>query len=102
MEEQVEQVRAAYAQAGVKATVESFFSDMQNKPADCYMIIARALAHPPSPRCATIAGRQSILILLAIATNDHQTANAEGMVTGCGSRRGARAEIHRRHAGYRC
>ena len=79
-EEQVEEVRKAYADAGVKATVESFFNDMQTRLADCHMIIARAGASTVTE--LAIAGRPSILIPLAIATNDHQTANAEGMVTG--------------------
>jgi UDP-N-acetylglucosamine--N-acetylmuramyl-(pentapeptide) pyrophosphoryl-undecaprenol N-acetylglucosamine transferase len=79
-EEQVEQVRAAYREANVKATVEPFFSDMQVKLAECHMIIARSGASTVTE--LAIAGRPSILIPLAIATNDHQTANAEGMVTG--------------------
>jgi UDP-N-acetylglucosamine--N-acetylmuramyl-(pentapeptide) pyrophosphoryl-undecaprenol N-acetylglucosamine transferase len=44
------------------------------------MIIARSGASTVTE--LAIAGRPSILIPLAIATNDHQTANAEGMVTG--------------------
>jgi UDP-N-acetylglucosamine--N-acetylmuramyl-(pentapeptide) pyrophosphoryl-undecaprenol N-acetylglucosamine transferase len=79
-EEQVDQVRAAYAEAGVKATVESFFTDMQTRLAECHMIVARAGASTVTE--LAIAGRPSILIPLAIATNDHQTANAEGMVAG--------------------
>ncbi len=79
-EEQLDAVRRAYADAGVNATVESFFTDMQNRLAACHMIVARAGASTVTE--LAIAGRPSILIPLAIATNDHQTANAEGMVTG--------------------
>lgn len=79
-EEQLEAVRAAYRDAGVKAVVESFFSDMQDRLAAAHLIIARSGASTVTE--LAIAGRPSILIPLAIATNDHQTANAEGMVTG--------------------
>lgn len=79
-EEQVDQVRAAYRDAGVRAVVESFFSDMQDRLAAAHLVIARAGASTVTE--LAIAGRPSILIPLAIATNDHQTANAEGMVTG--------------------
>jgi UDP-N-acetylglucosamine--N-acetylmuramyl-(pentapeptide) pyrophosphoryl-undecaprenol N-acetylglucosamine transferase len=79
-EEQVDQVRAAYRDTGVRAVVESFFSDMQDRLAAAHLVIARAGASTVTE--LAIAGRPSILIPLAIATNDHQTANAEGMVTG--------------------
>jgi UDP-N-acetylglucosamine--N-acetylmuramyl-(pentapeptide) pyrophosphoryl-undecaprenol N-acetylglucosamine transferase len=79
-EEQVNDVRAAYRAAGVRATVDSFFNDMQDRLAAAHMIIARSGASTVTE--LAIAGRPSILIPLAIATNDHQTANAEGMVTG--------------------
>ncbi len=78
-EEQVDEVRAAYRAAGVRATVESFFTNMQDRLAACHMVIARSGASTVTE--LAIAGRPSILIPLAIATNDHQTANAEGMVT---------------------
>ena len=79
-EEQLEAVRATYREAGVKAVVESFFSDMQDRLAAAHLVIARSGASTVTE--LAIAGRPSILIPLAIATNDHQTANAEGMVTG--------------------
>ncbi|MEQ1780371.1 MAG: undecaprenyldiphospho-muramoylpentapeptide beta-N-acetylglucosaminyltransferase [Hyphomonadaceae bacterium] len=79
-EEQLEGVRAAYKAAGVKATVESFFSDMQDRLAAAHLVIARAGASTVTE--LAIAGRPSILIPLGIAMDDHQTANAEGMVMG--------------------
>lgn len=79
-EEQVETVRAAYAACDVKAEVEPFFSDMQDRLAAAHLVIARAGASTVTE--LAIAGRPSILIPLAIAMDDHQTANAEGMVTG--------------------
>ena len=79
-EEQVEAVREAYRQAGVKATVEAFFSDMQDRLAAAHLVIARAGASTVTE--LAVAGRPAILIPLGIAMDDHQTANAEGMVTG--------------------
>ena len=79
-EEQLEAVRSAYTAAGVDATVEAFFSDMHERLAAAHLIIARAGASTVTE--LAIAGRPSILIPLGIAMDDHQTANAEGMVTG--------------------
>ncbi len=79
-EEQVEAVRAAYRDAGVKATVEAFFSDMQDRLAAAHLVIARSGAGTVTE--LAVAGRPAILIPLGIAMDDHQTANAEGMVTG--------------------
>ena len=79
-EEQLEAVRAVYKDAGVKATVEAFFSDMQDRLAAAHLVIARAGASTVTE--LAVAGRPSILIPLGIAMDDHQTANAEGMVTG--------------------
>ena len=79
-EEQLGLVRAAYREAGVRAVVDSFFSDMHDRLAATHLVIARSGASTVTE--LAIAGRPAILIPLAIATNDHQTANAEGMVTG--------------------
>ena len=79
-EEQLDAVRAAYRDAGVDATVEAFFSDMQDRLAAAHLVIARAGASTVTE--LTVAGRPSILIPLGIAMDDHQTANAEGMVMG--------------------
>lgn len=76
-EEQVESVRGAYAEANVKATVEPFFSDMQLKLAQAHLVLARAGASTVTE--LAIAGRPAILVPLAIAMDDHQTANAEGI-----------------------
>jgi UDP-N-acetylglucosamine--N-acetylmuramyl-(pentapeptide) pyrophosphoryl-undecaprenol N-acetylglucosamine transferase len=79
-EEQVAAVRDLYAKASVKAVVEPFFSDMQDRLAAAHLVIARAGASTVTE--LAIAGRPSILIPLAIAMDDHQTANAESMVQG--------------------
>lgn len=77
-QEQLDDVRAAYKEAGVKARAESFFSDMQDQLAAAHLVIARAGASTVTE--LAVAGRPSILVPLKIAMDDHQTANAEGMV----------------------
>jgi len=79
-EEQAEDVRRMYRDAGVRAVVEPFFADIHDQLAAAHLVIARAGAGTITE--LAIAGRPSILIPLAIAMDDHQTANAEGMVTG--------------------
>jgi UDP-N-acetylglucosamine--N-acetylmuramyl-(pentapeptide) pyrophosphoryl-undecaprenol N-acetylglucosamine transferase len=77
-EEQLADVRGVYARAGVKALVEPFFHDMHDKLAAAHLVIARAGASTVTE--LAIAGRPAILVPLAIAMDDHQTANAEHMV----------------------
>lgn len=79
-ESQLEVVRRAYQEAGVKATVEAFFADMHERLACAHLVIARAGASTVSE--LAVAGRPAILVPLGIAMDDHQTANAEGMVLG--------------------
>ncbi len=79
-EEQLEAVRTVYRDAGIKATVEPFFSNMHERLAAAHLVIARSGAGTVTE--LAIAGRPSILIPLGIAMDDHQTANAEGMVAG--------------------
>lgn len=72
--EGVEAAQAVYAAAGIQAEVQPFFADMAERLARTHLVIGRAGAST----CAelAIAGRPSILIPLAIATDDHQTLNA--------------------------
>lgn len=77
-EEQIETVGALYRGAGVEAELQSFFSDMPERLAAAHLVIARSGAGTVSEIAAI--GRPSILIPLAIAMDDHQTANAEALV----------------------
>lgn len=77
-EEQLEEVRAIYDKVQVRAELQSFFSDMPERLAAAHMVIARSGAGTVSEIAAI--GRPSILIPLKIAMDDHQTANAEGLV----------------------
>lgn len=69
-----------YAQAGVKAEVESFFTDIPRRLSEAQLVISRAGAS--SIADITVIGRPAILIPFAAATADHQTANARGVVEG--------------------
>lgn len=77
-EEQLEDVRAIYDKVQVKATLQPFFSDMPERLAAAHMIIARSGAGTVSEIAAV--GRPSMLIPLKIAMDNHQEANAEGLV----------------------
>ncbi len=77
-EDQIESVRALYDKVQVEADVRSFFDDMPARLAAAHLVIARAGAGTVSELAAV--GRPSILVPLAIAMDDHQSANAEGLV----------------------
>ena len=68
----------AYAVADVTAEVEPFFEDVPRRIAEAQLIVSRAGAS--SVADISVIGRPSILIPYAVATADHQTANARGLV----------------------
>lgn len=70
---------ALYAEAGVRAECAPFFSDIGMRMANAHLVIARAGASSVTEIAAI--GRPSILVPLAIAADDHQTANAEALVS---------------------
>ncbi|MES1202341.1 MAG: undecaprenyldiphospho-muramoylpentapeptide beta-N-acetylglucosaminyltransferase [Pseudomonadota bacterium] len=76
-EEQLAAAKKTYDQAGVKAEVATFFSDMGPRLAATHLVIARAGASSVTELQA--AGRPSILVPFAAAADDHQTANAEAL-----------------------
>jgi UDP-N-acetylglucosamine--N-acetylmuramyl-(pentapeptide) pyrophosphoryl-undecaprenol N-acetylglucosamine transferase len=78
-EEQTPEVQALYAKMGVRAEVQAFFSDMGPRLAATHLVIARAGASTVTELQAV--GRPSILVPLAIAADDHQTANADSLVS---------------------
>ena len=71
----VEHARAVYAEAGVEAEIAPFFRDMAGRLAKAHLVIGRAGASTVSE--LAVAGVPSILVPLAIAADDHQTANAK-------------------------
>lgn len=77
-EEQVADVVQIYARAGITAEIETFFSDMPERLAAAHLVVARSGAGTVSE--IACVGRPSILIPLAIAMDDHQSANAAALV----------------------
>ena len=82
--EDIEEVRARYAALGIPADLATYIQDMPDKLAWSHLVIARAGASTIAE--LTAAGRPAILIPLPSATDDHQTANARGMVKAGGAR----------------
>ncbi len=78
-EEQLADARAVYAEAGVKAELAPFFTNMGERLAAAHLVIARAGASSVTELQA--AGRPAILVPFAAAADDHQTANAESLIS---------------------
>lgn len=73
-EKEMEEVKAGYADAGVRAEVAPFFTDLPERMAAAHLVISRAGASTVTELAAI--GRPSILVPLAIAMDDHQSGNA--------------------------
>ena len=82
--EDVEMVRAAYAEHGIPAEVQTYLTDLPERLAWAHLVIGRAGASTISE--LTAAGRPAILVPLPSATDDHQTANVREMVAAGGAR----------------
>jgi len=74
-EDDIEEVRAGYAAAGVRAEIAPFFTDLPARMAAAHLIVSRAGASTVTELSAI--GRGAILVPLAIAMDDHQSGNAE-------------------------
>jgi UDP-N-acetylglucosamine--N-acetylmuramyl-(pentapeptide) pyrophosphoryl-undecaprenol N-acetylglucosamine transferase len=74
---QADEVRAAYAAAGVQATVLPFIDDMPAQLAACDVMVCRAGAITVSELCA--AGVPALLVPLIVSTTSHQRDNAAWM-----------------------
>jgi UDP-N-acetylglucosamine--N-acetylmuramyl-(pentapeptide) pyrophosphoryl-undecaprenol N-acetylglucosamine transferase len=75
--EWVEDALKIYREAGVEADCRPFFDDVAQRLADCHLVVARAGASTVTE--IAVVGRPSVLIPLAIATDDHQTLNASAL-----------------------
>lgn len=75
--EDAERVTRSYAEAGVRAEVQPFFTDVPERLAACQLVVSRAGAS--SIADITVIGRPAILIPFAAAAGDHQTANARAL-----------------------
>jgi len=75
--EDLDRVRAAYAEIGAKAELASFFDDVPQRLAAAHLVIARAGASTVAE--VTAVGRPSLLIPYPYATDDHQARNAHAV-----------------------
>jgi UDP-N-acetylglucosamine--N-acetylmuramyl-(pentapeptide) pyrophosphoryl-undecaprenol N-acetylglucosamine transferase len=82
-EEDIVTCEEAYAQIGVRAEVSPFFRNVPTLMSEAQLIVSRAGAS--SVADISIIGRPSILVPLAIATDDHQNANARGLAAAGGA-----------------
>jgi UDP-N-acetylglucosamine--N-acetylmuramyl-(pentapeptide) pyrophosphoryl-undecaprenol N-acetylglucosamine transferase len=73
--EDMEKVRAVYAQTNVRAELKPFFHDMPQRMAEAHLVIGRAGAGTVAELMAI--GRPAILVPLPHALDDNQTPNAE-------------------------
>ena len=76
--EDAERVRAQYERAKIAADIQPFFDDMPTRMAAAHLVICRSGAS--SVADLSDIGRPSILIPLAAALRDEQSANARGLV----------------------
>lgn len=82
--EDIERVRATYAELEIPADLATYINDMPEKLSWAHLVIARAGASTLAE--LTVAGRPAILVPLPSAMDDHQTANVREMVEAGGAR----------------
>ncbi|MEE9454722.1 MAG: UDP-N-acetylglucosamine--N-acetylmuramyl-(pentapeptide) pyrophosphoryl-undecaprenol N-acetylglucosamine transferase [Paracoccaceae bacterium] len=82
-EEDLDLVVRSYEAIGVRADVKPFFADVPERIADAQLVISRAGAS--SVADISVIGRPSVLIPLAAAVRDEQTANAQGLAQSGGA-----------------
>ena len=82
--EDIDKVRAKYAEHQIPAEIATYLPDMPEKLAWAHVVIARAGASTISE--LTAAGRPAILVPLPSAMDDHQTANAKEITEAGGAR----------------
>ena len=79
----MDRVRAAYEEMGLAAELRGFFDDVPERLAEATLVISRAGAS--SIADISVIGRPAILIPYAAAMDDHQAANAAGLVSAGGA-----------------
>jgi UDP-N-acetylglucosamine--N-acetylmuramyl-(pentapeptide) pyrophosphoryl-undecaprenol N-acetylglucosamine transferase len=82
--EDIDQVRAKYAEHGIPAEIATYLPDLPEHLSWAHLVIARAGASTIAE--LTAAGRPAILVPLPGATDDHQTANAREITLAGGAR----------------
>ncbi|HJQ61162.1 MAG TPA: undecaprenyldiphospho-muramoylpentapeptide beta-N-acetylglucosaminyltransferase [Vineibacter sp.] len=75
--EDLARVRSFYAERGIDADCQAFFSDFPARLAGAHLVVARAGASTVAE--LTTSGRPSVLVPFPHATEDHQRANAKAI-----------------------
>ncbi len=81
--EDLERVRAAYANSGIAIELAPFFADVADRLAGAHLVVARAGASTVAE--LAVAGRPSVLVPLPGAIDDHQTENARALTRAGGA-----------------
>lgn len=81
--EDLERVRNAYAQAGIRAETATFFGDVAERLAAAHLVVSRSGASSTAE--IAVIGRPSLLVPYAHAMDDHQTANAQALAQAGGA-----------------
>jgi UDP-N-acetylglucosamine--N-acetylmuramyl-(pentapeptide) pyrophosphoryl-undecaprenol N-acetylglucosamine transferase len=81
--EDMDRVRAIYDEMGLAAELRAFFEDVPERLAAASLVVSRAGAS--SIADITVVGRPAVLIPYAAAMDDHQAANAAGLVSAGGA-----------------
>jgi UDP-N-acetylglucosamine--N-acetylmuramyl-(pentapeptide) pyrophosphoryl-undecaprenol N-acetylglucosamine transferase len=89
--EDIETVRQIYANAEIKADLQSFFSDLPRRMAESHLVIARSGAGTVAELMAI--GRPAILVPLPGALDDNQTPNADILARAEAGWRVAQADL---------
>jgi UDP-N-acetylglucosamine--N-acetylmuramyl-(pentapeptide) pyrophosphoryl-undecaprenol N-acetylglucosamine transferase len=76
-------IRAGYRAAGIEPLVAAYFTDLPAQIAAAHIVVARSGASTVAE--LAVAGRPAILVPLPIATDDHQTDNAQGLAAAGGA-----------------
>lgn len=77
-EEDRERVTVFYQENGISADVQPFFDDVPRRMSEAQLVITRAGASTVADM--SVIGRPSVLVPLAAAIRDEQTANGRGLV----------------------
>ena len=80
--EDLDVVRAAYAQSGVAAELSPFFADLPERLERAHLVICRSGASTVAE--LAVAGRPAILVPYPHAADDHQTDNARAFAAAGG------------------
>ncbi len=82
-DEDATRAAAIYDAAGIRAEIQPFFADVPRRLSEAQLVISRSGSS--SIADISVIGRPSILIPFAAAMDDHQTANARGLVDAGGA-----------------